>query len=61
MHKALSDKRVNKVNMRKEFFNASIDDMEKLVIELDPTAEFKRTLISHEYQQTLEIIEQETA
>jgi len=61
MHKALNDKRVNKVNMRKEFFNASIDDMEKLVIELDPTAEFKRTLISHEYQQTLEIIEQETA
>jgi len=35
--------------------------MEKLVIEMDPTVEFKGTIISHEYQQTLEIIEKETA
>ncbi len=61
LHKALNHNRVNRVNLRKEFFNTSIDEMEKLVTDLDPTAEFKRTLISHEYQQTLEILSQETA
>ncbi len=55
MHDALHKNRVNKVNLRKEFFKVELDDMEQLVFELDPTAEFKRTLISHEYQQTLEI------
>jgi len=56
LHDSLHDNRVNKVNIRKEFFTSTIDEMEKLVSELDPTAEFKKTLIAQEYQQTLEII-----
>jgi len=59
LHDILHNKRVNKVNLRKEFFNSSIDELETLVNDLDPTAEFKRTLVSYEYQQTLELINKE--
>lgn len=55
IHDALHDNRVNKVNFRKEFFKIDINKIEALVNELDPTAEFKKTLIAQEYQQTLEI------
>jgi len=55
MHDALHKNRVNKVNLRKEFFRVDINHMEKLVNELDPTAEFKKALIAQEYQQTIEI------
>lgn len=52
LHKRLSDNRVNKVNYRKEFFRSSVDDLEKLVEEIDPTAEFTKTMFAEEYQQT---------
>ncbi len=54
MHEMLTDKRLNKVNMRKEFFKVSIDDLEKLVEEIEPTAEFNRTMIANEYRASLE-------
>lgn len=53
LHKKLNNKRVNKVNMRKEFFNVSIDELEKIVNDIDPTAEFNRTMIAEEYHQSL--------
>lgn len=53
LHKRLSDHRVNKVNYRKEFFRSTVDDLEKLVEEIDPTAEFTKTMFAEEYQQTL--------
>lgn len=53
MHEILNSKRVNKVNLRKEFFNISIDELEKLVYELDPTAEFSKTMIASEFRQSL--------
>lgn len=53
LHKRLDDKRVNKVNLRKEFFYSSIDELEKLVNEVDPTAEFNKTMLAEEYYQTL--------
>ncbi len=53
LHSALHEKRVNKVNMRKEFFNTSIDDLENLVLSVDPTAEFNSTMLAEEYKQTL--------
>lgn len=52
LHSILNDKRVNKVNMRKEFFYASLDELESLVTELDPTAEFNRTMIAEEFRQS---------
>lgn len=53
LHKRLSDHRVNKVNYRKEFFRSSVDELETLVAEIDPTAEFTKTMFAEEYQQTL--------
>lgn len=53
LHEILNDKRVNKVNMRKEFFRTNIDDLEKIVNDIDPTAEFKRTILAEEFRQSL--------
>ncbi len=55
LHKHLSDSRVNKVNFRKEFFKTDIDSLETLVEDIDPTAEFTKTMYAEEYQQTLAI------
>ena len=55
IHKILNDRRVNKVNLRKEFFHISLDELESLVSELAPTAEFKRTMLAEQYRQSLSI------
>ena len=52
LHTILNDKRVNKVNLRKEFFQISIEDLEKLVEEIEPTAEFNKTMIAEEFRQS---------
>ena len=52
LHNRLNNKRVNKVNLRKEFFNCTIDELENLVLELDPTAEFNRTMLAEEFRQS---------
>lgn len=53
LHTRLSAQRVNKVNLRKEFFKVSLDELEKIVYEIDPTAEFVRTMVAEEYRQSL--------
>lgn len=53
MHELLRSKRVNKVNMRKEFFKVSIDELEKLVNEIEPTAEFCKTMAATEFRHSL--------
>lgn len=53
LHKELNQKRVNKVNLRKEFFRVSLDELEQLVLSHDPTAEFKRTMLAEQYHQSL--------
>ena len=55
LHTILNDKRTNKINLRKEFFNISIDELEKIVQDIDDTAEFNRTMLASEYRQTLEM------
>ena len=52
LHKRLTANRVNKVNRRKEFFYSNIDELEALVLGLDPTAEFNRTMAAEEYHQS---------
>lgn len=52
LHKKLRDKRVNKVNIRKEFFNISLDELEQIVYEVDPTARFNRTMLAEQYKQS---------
>ena len=53
LHSILNEKRVNKVNRRKEFFRIPIDELEQLVQEIDPTAEFTKTMAAEEYRQSL--------
>jgi len=53
LHQALNNKRVNKVNLRKEFFYCNIDELEELVYSIDPTAEFNKTMLAEEYNQSL--------
>ena len=53
LHKRLNSKRVNKVNLRKEFFKVTLDELEELVYEIDPLAEFRRTIAAEEYNQSL--------
>lgn len=53
LHKELNSKRVNRVNLRKEFFRVSLDELEQLVLKHDPTAEFKRTMLAEQYYQSV--------
>ena len=53
LHTILNDKRVNKVNMRKEFFYTNIDELEELVTDIQPTAEFNKTMLAEEFRQSL--------
>lgn len=53
LHTILNDRRVNKVNLRKEFFRIPIDELEEIVVSIDPTAEFNKTMIAEEYRQSL--------
>ena len=55
IHIRLNDRRVNKVNLRKEFFHISLDELEAMVSEIAPTAEFKRTMLAEQYRQSLSI------
>ena len=52
LHSILESKRVNKVNRRKEFFYTSVDELEQLVQEIEPTAEFNRTMMAEEFRQS---------
>ena len=52
MHQLLNSKRVNKVNLRKEFFKVSLDELESLVEEIDPAAEFNKTMLAEEFRQS---------
>ena len=53
LHQKFDDRRVNKVNLRKEFFRVSLDELENAVHEIDPTAEFRRVVPAEEYNQSL--------
>lgn len=52
LHDILNEKRVNKVNARKEFFYTSVDELETLVTEIEPTAEFNKTMLAEEFRQS---------
>lgn len=57
LHHELDNRRVNKVNLRKEFFNVSIDELQQIVERIDPTAPFKVTALAEQYRQSLSIAE----
>ncbi len=55
LHNALEKHRINKINLRKEFFKISIDQLEAIVEEFDPSAEFNKTMLAEQYRQSLSI------
>lgn len=57
LHKAFTNKKVNMLNYRKEFFNVTLDEIEKKVKEIGLDAEFSRLPEAMEYRETLAILE----
>lgn len=57
LHHLLNNRRVNKINLRKEFFRISLDELQALVEELDPSAAFNRTALAEQFRQSLSIDE----
>lgn len=57
LHQKLNEKRVNMINLRKEFFRTTIDELESLVNEIDISAEFNKTMLAEEFRQSSDIIE----
>lgn len=55
LHDMLNENRLNKINMRKEFFKIPIDELEKLVSSIDPTAEFNSTMLAEEYRRSADM------
>ena len=60
MHKHFEKNSVNRVNLKKEFFHVSLDEIEKVVKEnFNNTVVFTKIPIAEEYRQTLNIIQSE--
>ncbi|MDR1072523.1 MAG: GIY-YIG nuclease family protein [Treponema sp.] len=57
LHKKLHNNRVNKINLRKEFFKSTIDELEDLVYSLEPSAQFNRTMLAEQYYQSMAVTE----
>lgn len=57
IHKYFNDRRINKVNFRKEFFEANLEEIEKIVNQFEHNAIFHPIPEAKEYRQTLQIIE----
>jgi len=57
LHKQLHNMRVNKINLRKEFFKINIDELEELVYSIEPTAEFNKTMLAEQYYQSMAVDE----
>lgn len=57
LHRHFNDRRINKVNYRKEFFEAKLEEIKEIVEQLEHTALFHPIPEAKEYRQTLQIIE----
>ena len=53
LHRAFADKRLNMVNMKKEFFHVALEDIKREVHRISPTAEFAMTAEAEDYRKTL--------
>lgn len=59
LHQQLHNQRVNRVNLRKEFFETTVQELQSVVEEIDPTVEFITTLLAQEYHQSQELKEEQ--
>lgn len=57
LHKAFTDKKVNMLNYRKEFFKVTLDEIEQKVKEIGLDAEFSKLPEAMEYRETLAILD----
>ena len=61
LHKHFEKNSVNRVNLKKEFFHISLDEIEKVVKEnFNNTVTFTRVPVAEEYRQTLNILNSES-
>jgi len=58
LHQVLDQYRLNKINLRKEFFKLPLDMIEQIVLTEDPAASFNRTMLAEQYRQSLSLEEQ---
>ncbi len=57
LHKRLEDRRINLVNLRAEFFNVTINEIEKIVNELNLSVQLTKIAEAREYRETQSIKE----
>jgi hypothetical protein len=57
LHKAFTNKKVNMLNYRKEFFNVTLDEIEEQIKKIGIEAEFSRLPEAMEYRETLAILD----
>ncbi|MCP8970415.1 GIY-YIG nuclease family protein [Ectobacillus ponti] len=57
LHEILEDRRVNKINLRKEFFAIDVEELQQVVQDIDPAVEFTTTMMAGEYRQSLSLIQ----
>jgi len=59
LHKKFSDRRLNRINTKKEFFRVSLDEIEAFVREhTGATIEFTKAAEARDYRETLTLLEQ---
>jgi len=61
LHRSFQPRRVNRVNMRKEFFRVTLDEIQSVVHRYDGEIEFTRLAEAREWRETLALIEEEEA
>ena len=59
LHKAFNSRRLNLVNNRKEFFRASLAQIEAVVKKLAPDAEFIQTIEARDFRESQSIRSQQ--
>ncbi|RYC71257.1 DUF4041 domain-containing protein [Spirosoma sordidisoli] len=57
LHKAFTNRKVNMLNYRKEFFNVTLEEIEQKIQEIGIEAEFSKIPEAMEYRETLSILE----
>lgn len=52
LHKTFNSRRLNKINLRKEFFRVSAEELQSAVERIDPTAPFQLTALAEQFHQS---------
>lgn len=58
LHKKFDNQRMNRINNRKEFFNVSLDEIEKVCTEMGYKIKFTKVAEAREFRESLEIVKE---